>query len=145
MHDPSRVLRFDLRNRRYAIRISLLTGVLGTDSIRPVCGAPDAVVGIAGCGGHLVTVLDLPTLVGDGPGNGAGCLVRLAPPLQNTALLVPARTQLDVLKQRPEPVPADYPAVAEGVVPEDGGEVVLLRPDRCVESLAGAIRAGGEA
>ena len=62
--------------------------------------------------GHLLTVLDLPQLLGHATPNGPACLVRLAPPLQGTSLFLPVNVRMATLAS---PTPAAEPGAAETV------------------------------
>lgn len=81
-----RILLFELGSCHHAIRSSLVAGLAECGELRPVPGAPPAVAGLAEWRGHLLTVLDLERALAQPPGESPPCLVRLAPPLQHTAL-----------------------------------------------------------
>jgi hypothetical protein len=91
MHEasaPRRALLFALGGRNYAIRVAAVGGVADSGPIREVPGAPSSVVGLTEWRGNVLTVLDLPHLLGHPPGDAQPCLVRLAPPLHQAALLL---------------------------------------------------------
>lgn len=85
---PCRALLFALEGRSYAIRVAAVGGVAESGPIRKLPGAPPAVVGLAAWRGNVLTVLDLPRVLGHPHGDAAPCLVRLAPPLNQAALLL---------------------------------------------------------
>lgn len=87
-------LCFRLASASYALPLAAVSGIGEVGTIRPVPGAPARVLGIAALRGGVVTVLDLPAIVGDGPGEGGDCLVRLAEPHPQAALWVPARVEV---------------------------------------------------
>jgi hypothetical protein len=89
-----RVLLFELGGRGYAIPVSAVAGLADGEPTRRVPGAPPHVLGLAEWRGDVLTVLDLSRLLGHPAGDGAGCLVRLAPPLQRAALFVRASLRL---------------------------------------------------
>jgi chemotaxis signal transduction protein len=147
MHEataPRRALLFALGDRHYAIRVSAVGGVAECGPIRRVPGAPSAVVGLAEWRGNVLTVLDLAHLLDRPPGDAQPSLVRLAPPLQQAALLLTA--YLSVAE-----VVADFDAPgAEGSEPDsdefmtrfehDGGEVRLIDPVRLFRRLDTRLR-----
>jgi hypothetical protein len=90
-----RALLFELGGRSYGLRLSAVDGMGETGPVRRVPMAPDEVFGLTEWRGRLLTVLNLEILLGqDGGGSGEPCLVCLAPPLERTALWVPAGVRL---------------------------------------------------
>jgi hypothetical protein len=65
-----------------------VSGVVEAADVRPVPLAPFGVLGLSEWRGRLLTVVDLAVVLGEAPGEGPASLVRLAAPLQHTALLV---------------------------------------------------------
>ena len=98
-----RLLMFDLDSCHYAIRAAAVTGVAECGPVREVPGAPRSMLGLAEWRGHLLTVLDLPRLLGHATPSGPACLIRLAPPLQGTSLFLPVNVRLASLAVRPTP------------------------------------------
>jgi hypothetical protein len=88
------VLLFDLGDRSCALRVSSVRGLAECGPLRPVPGAPPFVAGLTEWRGNVVTVLDLSRLLGTGRGAGSARLIPLAPPYQQTALLVEARVAM---------------------------------------------------
>jgi hypothetical protein len=89
-----RKIVFKLGGRWCALSLDRVAGVDDPGEMRIVPGAPRAVVGLSEWRGRVVTVLDLAILTGAPPFSGLRCLVALAPPLDGTALLVPAPVDL---------------------------------------------------
>lgn len=134
----ARYVRFRLRDREYAIPLGAVSGLAESRPIREVAGSPAAVLGITEWRGRLFTVLDLPALLGDGPGDGPPCIVRLAEPFEATALLVPAAVRLERLANGHDPdagLALDTPI--RGTLDVDGVRVTLLEPRALVAELAG--------
>jgi hypothetical protein len=92
--DPERLLAFELGDEGFAIRVVEIGGVLGCSPIRAVPGSPEFVIGLAEWRGSVITVLDLPGLLGRRGSDDPACLIRLVSPLQQTALYLPATVQL---------------------------------------------------
>ena len=87
-------------------------------------------------------MIDLPALLGGDPDDAPSCLVRLAPPLDRTALTLPARVQLgqrDPGEPRIEPSDFDPPVVAERVRDVDG-EVGLIEPALILQQIEQVVR-----
>jgi hypothetical protein len=96
------------------MNLDRVAGVDDPGEMRVVPGAPPSVVGLTEWRGRVVTVLDLPILVGAGASSALRCVVALRPPLDGTALLVPTPIEL-----------------RSGEPPETGGEATsptLLDP-----------------
>ena len=91
---PERLLLLRLARGRYALRTSDISGLAQPGTFRQVPAAPSGVLGLTEWHGRLLTVLDLPELVGDGPLETPASLIRLAPPHAQTALYVPGPVQL---------------------------------------------------
>jgi hypothetical protein len=106
---PCRALLFALEGRNYAIRVAAVGGVAESGPIRKLPGAPSAVVGLAEWRGNVLTVLDLPHLLGHAPGDAAPCLIRLAPPLHQAALLLTAYLSVADVDSDSEPFEVDGP------------------------------------
>jgi purine-binding chemotaxis protein CheW len=147
MHEataPRRALLFALGGRDYAIRVSAVGGVAECGPIRRVPGAPPAVVGLAEWHGNVLTVLDLAHLLDHPAGDAQPSLVRLAPPLQQAALLLSA--YLSVAE-----IVAGFDASDIGGSPphseefltrfeHDGGEIRLIDPVRLFRHLDTRLR-----
>jgi chemotaxis signal transduction protein len=92
-----RVLRFALGENEYALRLRDVAGLASLGPVRAVPGAPPEVVGLAEWRGSLLTVLDLPLLLGRGAAERderETCLVQLAAPLRGVAFFLPAPVYL---------------------------------------------------
>lgn len=90
-----RAVLFDLDGRRYALRLEAVRGVGQAGPVRAVPRSPAFVRGLCAWHGELLTVLDLPALLGAEPsGDPSGCLILLADPLERTALHVPGVVSL---------------------------------------------------
>lgn len=89
-----RMLVFALDRQRYALRASTISGLADCGTVRKVPGAPPEILGLAEWRGELVTVLNLPRLLGHRPRDTPRRLVRLAPPLDLTALYVTASVRM---------------------------------------------------
>ena len=75
-----RLLTVQLARHRWAICLPELAGVCELPPLRPLPGVPGPVLGLAHRHGRIVTVLDLPALLGDAPGEGPQTLLLAAPP-----------------------------------------------------------------
>ncbi len=93
--DGGPLLTFRLSRSAYGLPLATIAGVAEPIACRPVPGAPRAVLGLAEWRGCLLTVVDLAALLHETPGHGPATLVRLAPPLDRTALLVGAAVRLE--------------------------------------------------
>jgi hypothetical protein len=89
-----RILVFELAGQPYALPVSAVSGVAPCGPIRPVPRAPAAVLGLSEWRGNVLIVFDLPRLLRCGVRDDPGCLVRLAPPLQQTALYLPTGVRM---------------------------------------------------
>lgn len=85
---------FRLAAATYAMPLEAVGAIGEVGAIRSVPGAPERIKGIAAFRGAVVTVLDLPAIVGDEAGAGTACLVRLSDPYPQAALWVPARVEV---------------------------------------------------
>ena len=88
------VVCFRLQRRAYALRLSAISGVGDPEAMREVHGAPGMALGLSEWRGRLLTILDLPRLVGDRSTAGRPCLVRLAPPFDSVAFYLPVMVRL---------------------------------------------------
>jgi len=87
-------LVFRLGEREYALALAAIDGLADVGPIRPVRQSPAGVLGLTEWKGQLLTVLDLPALLGQATPNGSASLVRLAPPLDQVALYLPGNLHL---------------------------------------------------
>jgi chemotaxis signal transduction protein len=83
-----RFLELRLARRRWALRLADLAGVCEMPPLRALPRAPHPVLGLAQRHGRIVTVLDLPTLLRDAPGEGPESLLLLAAPRTHLGLRV---------------------------------------------------------
>ncbi len=97
-----RVLLFTLKQQNFALRASAVNGLGNCETIRRVPGAPKVVLGLSEWRGDLLTVIDLPRLLGISVSDPQNCLVRLAHPLQGTALFLPGRMRLAEISEETE-------------------------------------------
>jgi len=137
-HRSERLLLFDMGSRWYAVREAAVTGLIDSGPVRPVPGAPDAVVGLTDWRGHVMTLIDLHRVLDDAPVEGPSCIVRLAAPLERTALRVHSTLRL-VEMCIADPDAGD----AECSTPEvqcrfehDGRTVSLLDPQGIIRRVA---------
>jgi hypothetical protein len=106
--------------------------------VRPVPGAPEPVLGLVESHGRLLTVIDLPRLLGDGPHSLPPCLVRLGSPWSHVAFHVPGVVQIGrTSKATPTPEIPGMPAVE----PSDAvaGDPQVLDPERLIGSISAAV------
>jgi len=92
-----RLLRFALGENEYALCLRGVAGLASLGPVRAVPGTPPEIVGLAEWRGSLLTVLDLPLLLGCPATEGdelEACLVRLAAPLRGVAFFLPAPVHL---------------------------------------------------
>lgn len=121
-----RILLFRLEERLHAIRLGEISGVVSCETLREIPGAPSGVLGLAEWRGSVLTVLDLPRYLGCGSRDEPVCLIRLAPPLEHTALYLPASIQLTenrLESQSPQP---GWTSGGESVCLVDPSEIVRL-------------------
>jgi chemotaxis signal transduction protein len=100
-----RALLFEFSGRSYGLKLGAVEGLGEPGSIRSVAGAPDAVLGLSDWKGRLLTVVDLAALLGEqppAPEEREPCLVRLASPLEHTALWVPVAVRLGWVAAEPD-------------------------------------------
>lgn len=75
-------------------------------SLRALSGVPPAVLGLAHRHGRIVTVLDLPALLGDAPGGGPEVLLLASPPRAQLAFRVRGDLRLSLPRmERAEDTP----------------------------------------
>ena len=120
-----RFLSFRAGCRLYAIALDQVSGLADCGPIRSVYGAPPEVLGLSEWRGRLLTVLDLPGLLGEPESAGPMCLIRLAGTMTRTALRVPA------------PVSLQNPGG-----PSQGDRTILVDPVELVSQLETEILAG---
>ena len=134
-----RVLMFDLESCRYALRAAAVNGLAECGPLREVPGAPPAVMGLVEWRGHLLTVLDLPQLLGHATPNGPACLIRLAPPLQGTSLFLPVNVRMATLASLAVP---PTPAAEPGTVEHEGRLIRLIDPSTLVRRTEKELQEG---
>ncbi|HEX4825652.1 MAG TPA: chemotaxis protein CheW [Candidatus Polarisedimenticolaceae bacterium] len=85
------LLFFHLDSGPYALRLDAVAEVVRSGTLHPVPLAGPAVRGLAERRGRPLAVIDLPRVLDDrSPEIPGAHLVRLAPPLEGTALWIPA-------------------------------------------------------
>jgi len=139
---PERLLLFELGRKRYALPLARVAGLATCGAIRSIPGSPPTVIGLTEWRGRLFTVIDLPAMLGADPDAAPSCLVRLAAPLERTALTLPARVQLGLRnpgEPRIEPSDFDPPVVAERIADEEGA-VGLIDPVLILQQIEQVIR-----
>jgi hypothetical protein len=138
---PRRALLFALGGRNYAIGAAAVGGVAECGPIRQVPGAPSAVVGLAEWRGNVLTVLDLPHLLGHPAGDAQPCLVRLAPPLQQAALFLTAYVSVAEILGEPDAEGAERESPEFMARFEHKGSVVrLIDPVGLFRHVKGQLR-----
>lgn len=88
------LLYFELDGEGYGFPVADVAGVISCGNLRAVPGASASVLGLTEWRGAVLTVLDLPRLLGRETPEAPACLVRLGPPLAQTAFFLPATVQL---------------------------------------------------
>ena len=137
-----RLLLFDLDSCPYALRAAAVNGLAECGPVREVPGAPPAVLGLVEWRGHLLTVLDLPQLLGHATPNGPACLIRLGPPLQGTSLFLPVTVRMATLASLTvPPTRAAEPGVAE-TVEHEGRLIRLIDPSTLVRRTEKQLQEG---
>ena len=131
--EAERILVFRLDKRLHAIRVSDIGGVVSCEALRALPGAPAGVLGLAEWRGTVLAVLDLPRHLGCGAQDEPACLIRLAPPLDQTALYLPATVQLT--ENRLEPHAKETSSGMEAGWLCDGEAVCLVNPREIVRGL----------
>jgi len=128
------LLYFQLDRGPYALPLEAVADVTLAGAIQPVPLSPPAVKGLAERRGRPIAVIDLPLLLDDTASSArAGAhLVRLAPPLDGTALWVPA----EVFSGDGIPAAAENAATADGHVFIDGRLHALLDAEALVKRAA---------
>jgi hypothetical protein len=86
----NRFLGFRAGSSNYAIRLEHVSGLADCGPVRKVNGTPPQILGLSEWRGRLLTVLDLPGLLGEPAGQGPMCLIRLSGTMTRTALRVSA-------------------------------------------------------
>ena len=124
----ARLLSFRAGCRSYSIPLDQVSGLADCGPIRSVFGAPPEVLGLSEWRGRLLTVLDLPGLLGEPESAGPMCLICLAGTMTRTALRVPA----PVFLQNPGS-------------PATGDRPILVDPVELVSRLETEIMAGNSA
>ena len=128
------VLYFQFDGGPYALALEAVADVTVAGAIQQVPLSPPAVKGLAERRGRPVAVIDLPRLLDDGVSSGrpGAHLIRLARPLDGTALWVPAEVFSG------DGIPASGTAVPEeaGHVFIDGRLHVLLDAGALVKRAA---------
>ena len=124
---------FELDSGPYALRLDAVAEVVRAGPVRRVPLAGSAVRGLGERRGRPIAIVDLPRLLDDGsPEIASTHLVRLAPPLDGTALWVPA----EILSGAGHA--ADVPGTGRPHVVIDGRPHVLLDPEALVRRAAAA-------
>jgi hypothetical protein len=131
--EAERILVFRLDSKLHAIRVSDIGGVVSCEALRALPGAPAGVLGLAEWRGTVLAVLDLPRHLGCEPQDEPACLIRLAPPLDQTALYLPATVQLT--ENRLEPRAEDAAAGMEAGWLCGGEAVTLVNPREVVRRM----------
>lgn len=131
------LLYFHLGTAPYAIALDAVSEVLAGVTVRAIPLAPTIVRGITERRGRPIAVLDLPRLVDHTPAASSDPprMVRLAPPLEGSALWVPARVQTG--EGRPASG-TDVPPGSAGHVWIDGSLHLLLDPEALVRKATGS-------
>lgn len=96
---PERLLSFRAGAVDYAIVLEQVSGLADCGPIRGIERTPPEVLGLSEWRGRLLTVLDLPALLGEPGGDGPMCLIRLSGVMARTALQVPAPVALTTLDE----------------------------------------------
>jgi hypothetical protein len=135
-----RSLVFRLQGKLHAIPVREIGGVVSCEGLRALPGAPRGVLGLAEWRGSVLAVLDLPHYLGCEPPHEPACLIRLAPPMDQTALYLPATVKLTENRLKSSVDPS-----AENGDPRscDGEPVVLVNPREIVRRLETEIRENG--
>jgi chemotaxis signal transduction protein len=127
--DTGRALLFTLGDRQYALPVASVAGLAECGPVHKVPRAPRAVHGLAEWRGHVMTVIDLPHLLGHALDDEPSCLVRLDAPMQQIALLAPAALRTTSLPSRLDEV-EESPArhALAGRFDHEGRSVRLIDP-----------------
>ncbi|HEX5045439.1 MAG TPA: chemotaxis protein CheW [Candidatus Polarisedimenticolaceae bacterium] len=88
MPSAERLLALRLARHRWVLPLVDLAGVCEMPPLRALPRVPHPVLGLAHRHGRIVTVLDLPALLRDGPGEGPDSLLLLASPRAHFGLRV---------------------------------------------------------
>ena len=127
-----RLLTFRAGSRDYAIPLHHVSGLADCGMVRTVEGTPPEVLGISEWRGRLLTVLDLPGLLGEPESFGPMCLIRLSGTMTCTALRVPAPVTLLALDD----------AGSDGGPTPPSTRFTLVDPAELVAQLEAEILAG---
>lgn len=87
-------IRFRFRRERYALSLEAVRAVTEMPHVRSVPRAPRGVLGLAESRGEIYTVLDLPWLLDESPGDAPPSLLTLAGAFAQCALFVPGPIQI---------------------------------------------------
>jgi hypothetical protein len=120
--DAARLLRFELAGAAYALRLADVRGVVECGTLRGIPRAPAAVLGVTEWRGNLLTVVDLPRLLGHASPTDRGLLVRLAPPLAPHAFSLPPSVRVASAEDGPPALAVlDVAALLRGLERGPGG------------------------
>lgn len=133
------VLLFRLERRSYAIFLSHVSGLCDTESVRKVIGAPRGILGLAPWHGRVLTVLDLPVLLGDRPTGYRPSIVRLASPFTDSALFIPASITMENLSTADLRPCRTRDLPVEGILRVGDDSILLLAPDVIIERIENGI------
>jgi len=134
----SRVLLLALGGHHYAIRASEVAALAECGPLRAVPWAPRAVLGLGEWRGNVLTVLDLPHLLGHPPTEETQCLVALAAPLHRAALWPGSGVRMaEVVDQVRPNEDEDGPAshALEGLLEHEGELLRLISVLRLTRSV----------
>jgi len=134
-------LIFELASGRYALREAAVAGLIECRPLHAVPGAPAAVIGLTDWRGHVMTLIDLHQVLDDAPGQGQACIVRLAAPLERSALRVhatlrPVETPVAMIEE--SRVEGDAPWV-QCRLEHDGRIVSLLDPQAIIRRVVASM------
>jgi hypothetical protein len=132
-----RLLVFTLGASRFALRLGEVAGVMEPAGIRRIPDAAGPVLGLCEWRGRILTVLDLPRLLGAEPSAGLGSLIRLRPPFQRTAFWIPVSVAIGtgILEEEEE-----EEEEAESRPPERGPQPRLLETPALLAAAAAEVR-----
>jgi hypothetical protein len=124
----NRFIGFRVGVSEYAIELEHISGLADCGPIRKVDGTPTEILGLVEWRGRILTVLDLPALLGKPPCDGPMCLIRLSGSMARTALSVPA--------------PVSFLSADHNL---PGSDVAMIDPAELVSQLETEILAGSSA
>lgn len=131
MAGPNEILRFELEGTGYGLDAAAIRSVERVSSLIPVPGAPAEVLGLAETRGTLVSVLDLPGLLGRRRAAGSEpSVVLLAAPFERCALFLPGKVEMTRLGPAEDAVRLD----------EEGRPVELVEVRGLLETAASRVR-----